>query len=462
MAHYVIFCLFEDLDIPPPSSDAKQSAATSAYIQILNPGATSRTEVTGLASFANIDDVTQRYSDIKRHLRATREKEYAEEGLNAKFKDRVLQDLLISTGGLTLVYDDTANSVLGVGEKQTGENFVGRYLMILREKFRKQRESEREVEVNLQDISIVLDDSIIRWWIAMRVGDMCRVILTVKEYLYSKAEITQHLTADFATTVLDTVYQPCSQLFGSVGLITTEAPQEFVGIVRRCRGFETVGDKVVEVIWKHIAVMIYALIKHCKIHKISNMRAVLGQIGTLLSRRSLCKEIVADNEDSCIISALLNLLTGIVEFNNLLGNDSKITEDDVKLAASIILDANISGEIILPGPVSGDWPGEDLDLHDPTQAEAEWRFPGHSDDESSGGDYGDMSSSGSSGGSGRSGGSGYAPIDKIVPLLLEISNDCDAQAIAQSIDTTVDFIKAYPDTSESVKQNRINFFATLR
>ena len=464
VAHYTTFVLLEQL--PILIADApKDSLAEAAYQQILLvPG---KTQVEGIASFAPIDTVSHRYRNLNDMNYAEALVSAAKEGLDYKFRDRVLQDLLVSTGNAALVWSDFTNPILGVekGRRSSTDNFVGQYLMRLRTQFAKDRKSEHVDKVTTDDISAVINkDEFMTWWVQMRVGDMCRAISTLKQYLWVKDEIDQDINSDFVTTVLDEVYQPCSQLFGQVDRVTADAPAYFRLMVQGCPGFNAVSQEIVELLWKRVVIMIYYLVQHMENATIQNIRTALGQVEGLLSKQVPClPPTLPDENDNCIVSALINLIAGIVTFNKRLSYDSTVTEGDVHVAASIILNADVSEQIKPVQPVSGDWPGmidpyefdDDFDKKDP-----DFIIPGDGDDDSGDddGQYGDLPDDDDSGDD-----AGFSPKNNlIIPLLKDIPEVTDADTIARTIDAAIDTIKTHPNPTPAVKQNRINFFATLR
>jgi hypothetical protein len=70
---------------------------------------------------------------------------------------------------------------------------------------------------------------------------------------------------------------------------------------------------------------------------LKNIKQVLTKIELIVSNETKCIEIVDNNEDNCIISAIVNLLKKLSKFNNIYGYNPVITKYDIPSAVNIIL-----------------------------------------------------------------------------------------------------------------------------
>ena len=450
ISHYITASLLTH--IPKIKGCIGFGSMNLAYPQILeNPN----NSIKGLESFLNPDAFNIRYIQLRDINYRQQLEKYAKEAINKKFENRSFQDILLMTDKYKIIYNDFSNPILGVGgrEDKGGMNFVGKYLMELRTRFVEMRKDETFPNLDVKHITYILDkDPFMKEWLHMRVKDMCKVIMIMKQYLYSKDEIDSKINVEFTTNTLDKIYQPCSQLFEATKLITAEVPQYFRFMVHDCPGFNNVSHDTIEIIWKRIAVMMYYLIKYLEDSNIQNIRTVLGRIELLVSKGGKCINIVPDEYENCIISALINLIKGISMFNKQFSYSNQITELDVKTAASIILNTDISDEIkpiIKPLdqkpvnwiPDGGDDGGDD--------GAGDWFFP----DDDGEIDYGDVDVDDDNG--------DFSPhINLIIGTLKEIDEIKDPQHIAMIIEGAVETIKTYP-MSKQIKNNRINFFSTL-
>ena len=104
-------------------------------------------------------------------------------------------------------------------------------------------------------------------------------------------------------------------------------------------------EEIVTLLWNRLVVMIYFLIKLLRDTTVNNIVDALTKIESMVSKKQLCVKYVDDDEDNCIISALLNLLSGMKEFNQIIDSDSKLTPSCVETAATIILNRDVTDEV---------------------------------------------------------------------------------------------------------------------
>jgi len=413
--------------------------------------------VVGPDSFLHMDVVQLKYNQMRDRSYHDQLRKNAITALNTKFENRVLQDILLMTGDEKLVWNDSYDPILGVGQKEFkgGKNFVGEYLMKLRTKFTEERKGETMEKLHTGHITLILnEDPFMYEWLYMRVADMCKVLRIMKNYLWTKKNIDSKYNPEFITAVIDKVYQPCSHIFGSVNKITAEVPRYFRYMVQKQSGFSQIGHESVEVMWKRVAVMMYYLIKHIEQSTIQNLRAVLGRIELMVTKGAQCIDIIPNNRyDNCIVSALINLLKGIVEFNKQTAYNTEITEIDVNTAVSIILNTNISEEVKPVEPVETEVSDQEDGVLIPEGGGEEDNFIFPGDEESGEIDYGDITEDRDDVFSPRR--------NMLVSVLSEMDEVKDTKKIALYIESAIETVKTYP-ISKQVKRNRINFFATQR
>lgn len=336
VSHYVIFKLFQNV----------LNNTTESYSKILGINAV----VGGMNkdNFVSTETATSRLNDTTTIVKMDKLKKYMYVGMNNKFLDRILQDLLLLTEDAELVYTDQSDVFLGVGPQGIhGDNEVGKYLMVLRERYREERKDERVEELSTNDITQIIEkDEFFRSWVDMRVSDMCKVIITMKTYLFRKdGKKDIELTSDFVDSVLDDIYQPCSNIFSMTDKVTAEVPYYFKVLVLSKPGFSKVSEDIVEILWKRIAVMIYFMIEFSKDKGIQNIRAIIAKLEMLVSKGNKCVRILDNELDNCIASALINIISGLAEFNSKYSSSNIINKIDVETAASIIVNRDIANEI---------------------------------------------------------------------------------------------------------------------
>ena len=226
--HYMYVCLLANLPGINTIKDAYQYIIADADAPL------------GVGRFKNPDIVGKRYSQEKTERMDTKKIKLAEQGLNVKFTNRVMQDLLLDTKNNALVWNNFNDPILGSGKNNQGMNTVGRYMMQIRSAIVEQRKTETFDKLSEKDVNNLLErDSLIRAWLEMRVKDMCKAIITVKNYKYYKTNENVKIDAVFVKYVLDHIYQPCAELFAASSEIKMETPEWFKGIVYSCPGFST-------------------------------------------------------------------------------------------------------------------------------------------------------------------------------------------------------------------------------
>ena len=435
------------------------------------------TQIEGVQSFLNIEQLSLKYLKLQDLDYKEQLKNLATKGLDKKFEDRGLQDILLFTENATLIYNDFSDPILGVGDKtQKGLNYIGEYMMKLRMKYKELRKDETFTKLDDTHISQILtEDPFMKEWLNMRIKDMCKVVTIMKNYLYIKEEQDILLKPDTVTAILDKIYQPCSEIFEASHLITNKIPEYFKSMVTKCPGFDKIDHKIIELMWKRIAVIIYYLIQHMENSNIKNIRAVIARIELLVTKGSKCISVILDDYENCILSAIINLTRGIIEFNKQYSYSTIVTEQDIKTAASIILNADVSEDIkitdvtnkISPtitqvvydlengdeGSDGGDGGGYERD-----EGGDEFFFPDDDDDEENRVDNFDEYAHQDDDDENN----GFSPYrDMIISQLNEIDEIKEPEKIAGIIENAIQIIKTYP-ISKKVKQNRINFFATQR
>jgi predicted NAD-dependent protein-ADP-ribosyltransferase YbiA (DUF1768 family) len=468
--HYVIVKLLVHIGI----------SYEDAYKHILSKGST-REKPTFINPF-NVMGVYKTEKENKYKVNITK---YAIEGLKIKFLDNsVLQDFLLATNNAKIIYDDNENPIL--------RKVVGDELMRLRKEIREKRKINDKFDLlKTEDITFIFQiNSFMNNWVQKRVADSCKTLTIMKEYLKNKYNKNAEITPEFAKMVIDNIYQPCSEVYGVAHKIKAKVPDYFTKIVQEKCSITPVDNKLADVIWKRLAVIIHYLIEHLKTkstYKSITSHDISSEIVNaqeLTNNIYQCEKIIIDDEYSnCIASAIINLLCGIFKFNKIYQSESiiSITEFDVQAAVSIILETIIPKETVFKteGPEEGpeeepeEGPEEGLgddsedkkikqenpeltfnyeesDEEDNESDEEDNKSDYQSDEEDNESDY-EMS---------------FSPrkdmIQTFLNTLEEFSNT-DKQEMSKIIKNAIEFIKKNTSKiSNKVKKNRINFFAKQR
>jgi hypothetical protein len=281
--------------------------------------------------------------------------------------------------------------------------------------------------------------------------------------------------------VLDNIYQPCSEVYGAADEITAEAPEYFSKMVAESP-ISTRDSKVIDVIWKRLAVVIYYLILHLKTNlkkniKTQDISSEIVNIQTLTNNIYQCEEIItSDDYANCIASAIINLICGIYKFNKKISKDPEaiidINEKDVKAAVSIILqtvNVTISKETDEEEHSEQEEEHSEQEEEHSDEEELKFNLDKKSSDESSGDESSGDESSGDEGHESDGSGNDLSPREDRSMMIKEFLNHLDEfnytnkTMISKNIEEAIEFIKKNTTKiNNKVKKNRINFFAKKR
>jgi predicted NAD-dependent protein-ADP-ribosyltransferase YbiA (DUF1768 family) len=230
-------------------------------------------------------------------------------------------------------------------------------------------------------------------------------------------------------------------------------------------------ERIAEVYWTRIVAMIFFLVDHIKDANEQDIRKVIASVEMLNSNSKTCEfshdnntAALTDETDNCIASAIANLLVGIQTFKSQYGEDIPFDTPDIDLAVSIILNKDVSDEKI------GDKP-EDVLSNVGDDVLDEFERESSEVSELDNNDYDDELVSENEERSGSAEfGMGKKKLAKVnmgiegVKIILRSIAGKDIRnldSLARYFMNTITTIKTYK-MSDRVKQNRINFFATIR
>jgi predicted NAD-dependent protein-ADP-ribosyltransferase YbiA (DUF1768 family) len=356
-----------------------------------------------IGAFLNEKSIEKRYNLMFTENENMKKNQLAKIALDAKFQNRDLQDILLMTENSKLIWNDMNDSYLGVGINNRGENQIGKLLSEKRYKIYQNRKNETIHLLKTDNIIEMLQkDSFMKEWIKMRLNDTCNVIIKMRNYIKNKDKRSDSdpvdITPEFVKIVLDKIYQPCSDIYNLSNKVSAKIPKYFSDMVDECTTMKikkktkvevsyedkyytgviikinnktksydiekedgeidynisenyvklyknniiNFNENVKEIIWKRLCVLIYYLNIMTEKSNIKNIRAILGRIEYLTSNTGNCIDFSSNKTENCIISAILNIMKGIIEFNKYFSLNIKVTELDIKLACSIILNRKIA------------------------------------------------------------------------------------------------------------------------
>ena len=321
----------------------------TAYSYIVKPNLG---PIQSKSNFHNLNYILITYNKIYVEDFNERLVETMKKGMDKKFENREFQNLLLITGNSSLLWGQTDDHILGIGTKDSrGQNQVGKYLEKLREDIKLERRDEDIVEFNTDQIMAVIEDPIMLEWIQMKLNDMCHTIYVSKNYKEMKTGTQIKFTPEFVKDVMDKLYQPCSHIYEMVDEVTAELSSKFRSMVQQCPGFSSVTYDVVEILWKRIVVLLYYLVKYTQktsnspISFLIDLRKILASIERLVTKDNNCIDLDGTSEEDCILSALVNVIRNIIEFNKQQEISTEIGTLEIDLAKTIILSKDISGKL---------------------------------------------------------------------------------------------------------------------
>ena len=342
-------------------------------------------DVTDSINYNDYDSLSYLYEDLKYYQYNNLKKRLASIALNKKFENQGLKDLLLVTDNKFLIWNDSHDDVLGSGITKNGENFVGTYLIELRKKFKKIEDNSKNI-THEDIIKIIENDIFMRNWLEMRLVDISKVVKQSHNYILTKNNLSDKLriqakynkrwkfgeilntsinglftvkfnngvivegitqkdirtisadtfeiNVEFVNNVLDNIYQPCYELMKDIKYLDIATPVYFIDLVKKCFGSH-INPEINGLLWKRIIIMIYFILKY--VPKIADIKNILAKIELINSNSTKCVKIINNDQDNCILSAIVNVLKGLIELNNIYEYDSFVSLIDIQTAVNIIL-----------------------------------------------------------------------------------------------------------------------------
>ena len=328
--HYVVSSLIFLLNSVETFDDA--------YKYILRTP-TSILELKSTSDFIDIDSIYKKYNEMKKKDYNETLQKYAKIGLDTKFQNNLFQDILVSTKHLMLLWNDTNDNYFGVGKDGKGNNFIGKYLSLIREKLSKETKVSPIKDVTIKQIEeFINNDPFIKKWYQIKTRDMCNVIMIMKRYLFTKMNSNLSIDDDFVRIVLLNIYYSCKSIYNLSNDVQVDAPVFFVDLVKKQNGFQFVTYPTINEIWKFVFVLLFSMMDLMKKTEIKNAKVIISKSEKILSNSNKdCKKILSLNEnDNCIITSIINILGGISEFNKYYSYSTEIDNRDVICAYSIL------------------------------------------------------------------------------------------------------------------------------
>lgn len=329
------------------------------------------------SEFISIDDAKEIYDFISYRKKYKKITELAKIGLDKKFeKSELLIDILLSTENKDIIWNDMKDHILGIARGKSyninykyddkdpldilraikndtlikeGENFIGKYLVTLRNTTRDTIVKDKKTYVINNNFNEFYNDKIFNKWVNLRVNDMCKTILKFKNYFNVKYNTGLEINYNLVKIINYNIYNFCNSKDNFKKIPTNDLPNEFILDIKKC--LKIIDINILNFFWKYILSNISYLISHLKDPSFFNIKKIIYRVENILSKTNECKMFTTNNKFNCIILAFINLLVNISkidekksEFSNdesVKFLDYKIDKNDINFVISIILNIPI-------------------------------------------------------------------------------------------------------------------------
>ena len=240
--------------------------------------------------------------------------------------------------------------------------------------------------------------------------------------------------------------------------------------------YSSLNKEFSQIYWNKILSMFIFLIKSLKQPLDSNIRTILIKSQLLNSEPKKCIYIISNKSDNCIVSALLNIIKVIIQFKEEFSYTKILDTDDVKLAGSIILDQQFKPSILYKEDEDEEQKVNEYEDEEQKVNEYESDEEQNENDEENVDDYGEVNESD------QEKEENYYEDDASFNIKWGVKskkiNDEDIEIIKEYISKLTTYVKNTEEIaieiiemvntiknsnmSLKIKQNRINFFATMK
>lgn len=326
--------------------------------------------------FVTIDQANEVYNFISYRKKYKKITELAKTGLDKKFeKSELLIDTLLSTESKSIIWDDFNDNILGIASGKSyninykyededtldilsyitkstyytkGENFVGKYLVILRNTTRDSIDKDKKTYIINNNFVDFYNNKIFNSWVNSKVNDICKTILKFKKYFNIKYNTGLEINYNLIEIINSKIYNLCSSKDEFKKISTENIPEDFINNIKKY--LRKINPNISQFFWKCILSNISYLILHLKDPSFYNIQKIIYRTENILSKNDKCNMFSTNNKINCIILAIINLLVNISKIDKekiIFSNDEsiryldyKVDENDIQLVISIIL--NIS------------------------------------------------------------------------------------------------------------------------
>jgi predicted NAD-dependent protein-ADP-ribosyltransferase YbiA (DUF1768 family) len=346
VTHYILFKLFQTLYLIKNDKEA--------YNKLLN-------EQGKMEYYKYIDN---KFVDLQIESESIRIKEIAKIGLDTKFSNFKLQKILLMTGDKKIFWNDKKDDVLGIGE-----NFVGNYLVQLRNQLENKFIKERKQLVTIDNLIFILEsEDYFKEWIKNRIREYSNNIKKFNNFTknkYSTLNMRIPIDYKFSKLVIDILYTQCKDI-KNIDSKDISIPTFFIEIVRDNFRTNKEFPEILSLFWNNIYSIFYFIIKHLQNPVVYNIKQLLFKLEKIITnqKNESSIKIYEDRFSNCIFYALVKLLKNIYKYNEksqvfntnygiVIDPETRISHKEVKFGDPALskLDVQLGTSIILNIPL---------------------------------------------------------------------------------------------------------------
>lgn len=283
--------------------------------------------------FLSLDLLTNNYHRIRDISYRDNLIKHTQTIMDIKFMNDEFKELLLLTGSSNIVYNDLQDSILGIGKNNTGENFVGKYLMELRNTIFNTYNTGKYPVLLLKDISNIYNYKYIREWFEMKVTDIAFTLKLVENFLNEQHKIhfgedvkKYNTNIDYKLNhrILEIIYKHCIPINKQYKI---NPPAKFISFIKT--KIRSPSKYVIKQIWDRILSQFEAVMTNTPVLTLFTFKqfTVLNSVRLSLAK---CTK-------NCTVSALDNV---IEDLHDVLKNITKIdvyNDTNIEYAKLLIL-----------------------------------------------------------------------------------------------------------------------------
>jgi len=297
----------------------------NAYPYLLKDPSSADIKYQSLNSFLPLDEATSNYLRVKDGSYRDNLRKYAKIAMDEKFQDDQFKELLLLTGNSNITYNDLQDNILGIGKDKNGENFVGKYLMQIRNSTFADYNTAKYPILSLEDINQIYEYKYVSNWFEMKAKDMIFSLKLVRDFLNDqyleqfgrkcrtrKGGDCFNIEVDYKLNhkIMEVIYKFCKPINKQYKMAVPKKFSEFVK-----RNMKNPSKNVIKQLWDRILSQFETVMETVPVFTLFTFKQF-----TVLNSLKLS---LAKCENDCIASALDNT---IEDLHTIL---KKITKIDV-------------------------------------------------------------------------------------------------------------------------------------